>query len=128
MQEKDEYVENILSDIAALGLKYDKLTYTSDYFDLMLELAPKLIKAGKIYADDTPLLQMREVSSWLCALCLSLPLSESLESSSIGCNGSSAGMGQQSPTVQTGQPPVSLDKHAGQTARLKCLPLKLLLV
>lgn len=31
-KEKDEYVENILSDIAGLGLKYDRLTYTSDYF------------------------------------------------------------------------------------------------
>ena len=95
VQEKDEYVENILSDIAALSLKYDKLTYTSDYFDLMLELAPKLIKAGKMYADDTPLLQMREVSSWLCLRCLSLPC----ESSSAGCNGSSAKTGQQSPAV-----------------------------
>ena len=100
MQEKDEYVENILSDIAALGLKYDKLTYTSDYFDLMLELAPKLIKAGKIYADDTPLLQMREVSSWRCACCLSLPPSESLEPCLTGYNSSSrAGTGQQSLAV-----------------------------
>ena len=55
-------MENILKDIEALGLKWDKLTYTSDYFDQMLELAPKLIGAGKIYADDTPLLQMRAVS------------------------------------------------------------------
>ncbi len=31
-KEKDEFVENILKDIADLGLRYDRLTHTSDYF------------------------------------------------------------------------------------------------
>lgn len=31
-KEKDEFVENILKDIKDLGLRYDRLTYTSDYF------------------------------------------------------------------------------------------------
>lgn len=124
MQEKDEYVENILSDIAALGLKYDKLTYTSDYFDLMLELAPKLIKAGKIYADDTPLLQMREVSFFCCSCCLSLRLFEGPESSLMGCNSSSAGTGQGSHQLYgVEQPAAGPDKGAGQPFTLTRLPL-----
>jgi hypothetical protein len=32
VQEKDEYVENIITDIQSLGLKPEKITYTSDYF------------------------------------------------------------------------------------------------
>eukprot|EP00877_Chromochloris_zofingiensis_P010541 jgi/Chrzof1/5740/Cz16g14040.t1_GTS2[v5.2] len=59
-KEKDEFVDNILKDIADLGLKYDKPTYTSDYFPEMLDLGERLIKAGVMYADDTPLEQMRD--------------------------------------------------------------------
>lgn len=44
-----------------LGLRFDKITYTSDYFPQLLEIGEKLIKAGLMYADDTPVEQMREV-------------------------------------------------------------------
>lgn len=54
-------MENIIADIGALGLRYEKLSYTSDYFPQMLDLAERLIKAGHLYADDTPVEQMREV-------------------------------------------------------------------
>ena len=47
--------------MAALGITYKKLTHTSDYFPQMLDLAERLIKKGYMYADDTPLEQMREV-------------------------------------------------------------------
>lgn len=60
-QEKEEFSENIIQDVAALGITYEKLTHTSDYFPEMLDLAERLIKKGYIYADDTPLEQMREV-------------------------------------------------------------------
>ncbi|GLC51783.1 hypothetical protein PLESTB_000547800 [Pleodorina starrii] len=59
-KEKDEFVENIMKDIADLGLRYEKLTYTSDYFPQLLELGEKMIKAGLMYADDTPVEQMRD--------------------------------------------------------------------
>lgn len=59
-KEKDEFVENIMKDIADLGLRYKRLTYTSDYFPQLLEMAEKLIKAGVMYADDTPVEQMRD--------------------------------------------------------------------
>ncbi len=57
-KEKDEFVENILKDIADLGLRYDRLTYTSDYFPQLLELGEKMIRAGLMYADDTPVEQV----------------------------------------------------------------------
>jgi len=62
VQEKEEFSENIIQDVAALGITYEKLTHTSDYFPEMMDLAERLIKKGYIYADDTPLEQMREVN------------------------------------------------------------------
>ena len=38
----------------------DKVTHTSDYFDHLCDLALKLLKSGKAYADDTEQIQMRE--------------------------------------------------------------------
>lgn len=38
-QEKDEYVQNIIEDIATLGLQFDKITYTSDYFPQVISQA-----------------------------------------------------------------------------------------
>ena len=63
MQEKDEFVEQILKDVAALGVKYDKLSYTSDWFPELTDCAERLIKLGHLYADDTPVEQMRLVSA-----------------------------------------------------------------
>ncbi|KAI8476061.1 MAG: tRNA synthetases class I, catalytic domain-containing protein [Monoraphidium minutum] len=65
-KEKDEFVENIIKDTKDLGLEWAKTTYTSDYFPqargggAMIDLAKRMIKAGILYADDTPVEQMRE--------------------------------------------------------------------
>lgn len=59
-KEKDEFVENILKDMADLGLKWDKLSYTSDYFPQLLDIGERLIRSGLMYADDTPVEAMRE--------------------------------------------------------------------
>lgn len=59
-KEKDEYVENIVEDIKKLGLKYEKITYTSDYFPQLVDCALRHIKAGHCYCDDTPVEAMRE--------------------------------------------------------------------
>ncbi|EFN53000.1 hypothetical protein CHLNCDRAFT_137448 [Chlorella variabilis] len=58
--EKDEFVENIIADIGRLGLRYERITYTSDYFPQLKECGERLIRAGHLYADDTPVEQMRE--------------------------------------------------------------------
>jgi glutamyl-tRNA synthetase len=59
-KEKNEFVENILHDLKSLEVNYDQLSYTSDHFPALLEVALKLIKKGHLYADDTPVMQMRE--------------------------------------------------------------------
>eukprot|EP00803_Ostreobium_quekettii_P001629 evm.model.scf_402.2 EVM.evm.TU.scf_402.2 scf_402:7076-15125(+) len=59
-KEKDEFVDNILKDVADLGLVYSNLSYTSQHFEQLLDIAEKLIKAGKMYADDTSVEQMRQ--------------------------------------------------------------------
>ena len=61
LQEKEEFSENIIQDVATLGIIYEKLTHTSDYFPEMLDLAERMIQKGIMYADDTPLEQMRQV-------------------------------------------------------------------
>lgn len=59
-KEKEEFQDSILEDLLLLGIKPDLVTYSSDYFDKMYELAVQLIKEGKAYCDDTPLEKMRE--------------------------------------------------------------------
>lgn len=59
-KESNEFVENLLKDIETLGIKYDCVTYTSDYFPQLMEMAERLIKEGKAYIDDTPREQMQK--------------------------------------------------------------------
>lgn len=59
MNEKIEFVENILRDLATLEIKPDRITYTSDYFDTTKEYMEKMIKLGLAYADDTPSEEMK---------------------------------------------------------------------
>ncbi|KAL6018604.1 glutamate--tRNA ligase [Candidozyma auris] len=59
-KERVEFQDSIIEDLALLGIKGDKITYSSDYFDKMYELAVQLIKEGKAYCDDTPQEKMRE--------------------------------------------------------------------
>lgn len=53
-KESNEFVESLLKDIETLGIKYETVTYTSDYFPKLMEMAEKLISEGKAYVDDTP--------------------------------------------------------------------------
>ena len=59
-KEKDEYVENIKKDLNSLEIFPDKITHTSDYFDILMEWMTKLIQEGKCYCDNTSVEQMRE--------------------------------------------------------------------
>ncbi|KAF1742265.1 LOW QUALITY PROTEIN: hypothetical protein MXB_5490, partial [Myxobolus squamalis] len=57
-----EYFENIiLEDVKMLGLTPDRYTKTSDYFDLIIEFAEKMIKKGHAYCDNTPVEIMRQL-------------------------------------------------------------------
>ena len=53
-KEKEEFAENILLDLKRLNVKPDKITYTSDSFDLIRQYAVTMIKEGNAYMDDTP--------------------------------------------------------------------------
>ncbi|GAA0169178.1 aminoacyl-tRNA synthetase [Lithospermum erythrorhizon] len=59
-KENNEFVDNLLKDIETLGIKYEIVTYTSDYFPQTMEMAEKLIREGKAYVDDTSREKMRE--------------------------------------------------------------------
>ncbi|KAF3653248.1 putative nectarin-1-like [Capsicum annuum] len=59
-KESNEFVDNLLKDIETLGIKYKTVTYTSDYFPQLMEMAEKLIREGKAYVDDTPREQMQK--------------------------------------------------------------------
>jgi glutamyl-tRNA synthetase len=58
-KERTEFEETILEDLALLEIHGDAVSHTSDYFDQLYELAVKLIKEGKAYADDTEQLQVK---------------------------------------------------------------------
>lgn len=51
---QNEFVDSITADLATLGIVPAKITYTSDYFDLIIEKAEYLIKKGLAYIDTTP--------------------------------------------------------------------------
>ncbi|KAF5201289.1 Glutamine--trna ligase [Thalictrum thalictroides] len=59
-KESNEFVDNLLIDIETLGIKYDAVTYTSDYFPQLMEMAESLILKGKAYVDDTPREEMQK--------------------------------------------------------------------
>ncbi|QLG74619.1 hypothetical protein HG535_0G05020 [Zygotorulaspora mrakii] len=59
-KEKEEFQDSILEDLDLLGIKGDKITYSSDYFQEMYDLCIQMIKEGKAYCDDTPTEKMRE--------------------------------------------------------------------
>lgn len=57
-----EFEETIIEDLALLDIKSEVVTHTSDYFDQLYELAVKIIKEGKAYADDTEQMQVSHTS------------------------------------------------------------------
>jgi glutamyl-tRNA synthetase len=58
-QRQTEFEETILEDLRLLDIKGDRVTHTSDYFDLLYDYAIQLIRSGNAYADDTEQLQVR---------------------------------------------------------------------
>ena len=52
-KENDNFVENIKSDIKTMGIYPERVSYTSDYFDIIQEHMKTMIKKGFCYADNT---------------------------------------------------------------------------
>ena len=59
-KEKHEFVESIMEDLKTLGITHSKLSYTSDYFEVINEHARDLIKRGLAYVDNTDVETMRK--------------------------------------------------------------------
>jgi glutamyl-tRNA synthetase len=59
-KEKGEYEQSIIEDLALLGVKFDVLSYTSDYIGTIQGKVLELIERGLAYMDDTPQEQMKE--------------------------------------------------------------------
>ncbi|KAI9369890.1 tRNA synthetases class I, catalytic domain-containing protein [Aspergillus egyptiacus] len=51
--EKQEFQDAIMEDLALMGIKPDRTSFSSDYFEQLYQAAVQLIKEGKAYADDT---------------------------------------------------------------------------
>jgi glutaminyl-tRNA synthetase len=60
LKEEREYVAAIKSDLLWLGFKWDKLTFSSAYFDKMYDCALLLIKKGLAYVCDLNQEQIKE--------------------------------------------------------------------
>ena len=51
-KEEQEYVDAIQHDVHWLGFQWDKVLYSSDYFQQLYDWTIELIKEGKAYVDD----------------------------------------------------------------------------
>ena len=60
MNEKIEFVDNIMRDLKTLAITPDRVTYSSDYFDTIQNYMRQLIQEGKAYADNLPAEEMKE--------------------------------------------------------------------
>ena len=52
-KENAEFERVILEDLEMLQVRYDKLTHTSDHFDLIERYAEQMLRQGTAYVDDT---------------------------------------------------------------------------
>jgi glutamyl-tRNA synthetase len=59
-KEKQEFEDSIVEDLALMGIKPDKTSYTSDYLEILYQYCIRMIKEGHAYADDTPQETMRK--------------------------------------------------------------------
>lgn len=52
IKDYEQYEQSIIDDVNVLNVKYEKITYTSDYFDELLNYAKELIANNKAYCDN----------------------------------------------------------------------------
>lgn len=52
-RENQEFEDSIFHDLGLLGIKTQRVTYTSDYFENLYDLCCQLISDGNAYAVDT---------------------------------------------------------------------------
>jgi glutamyl-tRNA synthetase len=59
-KEKAEFQDAILEDLELMGIKPDKTSFSSDYFEELCNYCMQMIKDGNAYADDTDQETMRK--------------------------------------------------------------------
>ena len=52
-KEKEEFQNAIIEDLALMGIRPDRTSYTSDYFEELYEYCVTMIREGNAYCDDT---------------------------------------------------------------------------
>ncbi|KAL8439441.1 hypothetical protein Efla_004605 [Eimeria flavescens] len=78
-KESAEFEESILEDTKKLGVSWDRVTYTSDYFERLQDACTDMIKKGVFYVDNTPTEQLRhERGEGIESASRSLPPEENL--------------------------------------------------
>jgi glutamyl-tRNA synthetase len=78
-REKQEFEDSIIQDLHLLGIKPDRVTYTSDYFEELHGTCQLMILEGNAYADDTdPKVQKEDRLNRLPSKRRDRPLAESL--------------------------------------------------
>lgn len=60
LKEEQEFIDGIQEDVRWLGYQWENLTYASDFFGRMYELAEEMIQKGLAYVDDLSPEQIRE--------------------------------------------------------------------
>jgi glutamyl-tRNA synthetase len=55
-----EFQNGIIEDLAMMGIKPDKTSFTSDYFQELYDYCMQMLKEGTAYADDTEQEEMRK--------------------------------------------------------------------
>lgn len=60
LTESLEFEKAIMDDIEKLGIVPDAITYSSDYFPILIKFAEELIQNNKAYIDDTPQVESKK--------------------------------------------------------------------
>ena len=60
LKEEQEYIDGIQEDVRWLGYEWTNLTYASDVFDTMYEMAEQMINKGLAFVDDLSAEEIRE--------------------------------------------------------------------
>ncbi|MDP3559219.1 MAG: glutamine--tRNA ligase/YqeY domain fusion protein [Legionellaceae bacterium] len=59
LKEEEEYVQSIIQDVRWLGFEWCDMTYSSDYYTKLIELAETLIQQGDAYVDSLSMEEIR---------------------------------------------------------------------
>lgn len=78
-KENEEFEQSILDDTKHLGVHWEQVTHTSDYFQQLQDMCKSMIDKGVFYVDNTPTEQMRhERGEGIESASRSLPVEEHL--------------------------------------------------